>query len=271
LSEAEAPVVSKNSPLVSPEEEVPVVLPLQNEGPSRFDADAFTGSGPGSVSASSPGDRPALLAQISAPVAGNVPLSSEGTESDPESFIETTDSGFWLEKAPLNDVFQHLARLANLQYFHNSSLDTPEFVVTGELRDGDPVLQMQEVSLMFGLTIHSTDKTVYAFNSQQLARLPQEAVRYQLKYLRPDDMEQTKIILQPFLTPGTGILEFETKTNTLVISDNEKQVKRLLAFLEEIDQPKQQIAIETRILRVSSDSKNRIGVDWSSVLGDNGT
>ena len=270
LSEAEAPVVSKNSPLVSPEEEVPVVLPLQNEGPSRFDAGAFTGSGPGSVSATSPGDRPALLAQISAPVAGNVPLSSEATDSDPESFIETTDSGFWLEKAPLNDVFQHLARLANLQYFHNSSLDTPEFVVTGELRDGDPVLQMQEVSLMFGLTIHSTDKTVYAFNSQQLARLPQEAVRYQLKYLRPDDMEQTKIILQPFLTPGTGILEFETKTNTLVISDNEKQVKRLLAFLEEIDQPKQQIAIETRILRISTSSRNLVGVDWSSVLGDGG-
>jgi len=197
-------------------------------------------------------------------------LSSVGTDGNPVSFIETTDSGFWLEKAPLNDVFQHLARLANLQYFHNSSLDTPEFVVTGELREGDPVHQMQEVSLMFGLTIHTTDKTVYAFNSQQLARLPQEAVRYQLKYLRPDDMEQTKIILQPFLTPGTGILEFETKTNTLVISDNEKQVKRLLAFLEEIDQPKQQIAIETRILRISTSSRNLVGVDWSSVLGNEG-
>lgn len=253
---------------VPPPGEAPEVLPFQLQAPSQPDGGAFTGSRPGSFSGDSSGDDRFLLAQMSAP-AGDTP-SSERSGVTTEGLIETTDSGFWLEKAPLNDVFQHLARLANLQYFHNSSLDTPEFVVTGELREGDPVLQMQEVGLMFGLTIHSTEKTVYAFNSQQLARLPQEAVRYQLKYLRPDDMEQTKIILQPFLTPGTGILEFETKTNTLVISDNEKQVKRLLAFLEEIDQPKQQIAIETRILRISTSSRNLVGVDWSSVLGNEG-
>ncbi len=270
LPQERAVAASNQSPPGSPSGEVPVVLPLQNEGPSPTDGGAFTGSRPDSLSGNSSGDGRILLTQISAPVGDTVPLSSEGSDSGTEGFIETTDSGFWLEKAPLNDVFQHLARLGNLQYFHNSSLDTPEFVVTGELRDGDPVLQMQEVGLMFGLTIHATEKTVYAFNSQQLARMPQEAVRYQLKYLRPDDMEQTKIILQPFLTPGTGILEFETKTNTLVISDNEKQVKRLLAFLEEIDQPKQQIAIETRILRISTSSRNLVGVDWSSVLGNEG-
>lgn len=251
-----------------PPGEAPDFLPLEAQDPSQPAGEVVTASRPDSFSGDSPGGHRLLLAQISAP-AGDTPLS-EPSGGATESFIETTDSGFWLEKAPLNDVFQHLARLANLQYFHNSSLETPEFVVTGELRDGDPVQQMQEVGLMFGLTIHSTEKTVYAFNSQQLARLPQEAVRYQLKYLRPDDMEQTKIILQPFLTPGTGILEFETKTNTLVISDNEKQVKRLLAFLEEIDQPKQQIAIETRILRISTSSRNLVGVDWSSVLGSEG-
>jgi len=270
LSERLEAAASNLSLVGSPLESVSLVLPLQNQGASRFEAGTFDGSTPESISASSLGGDSVLFAQISAPVGDTVPLSSEGSDSGTEGFIETTDSGFWLEKAPLNDVFQHLARLGNLQYFHNSSLDTPEFVVTGELRDGDPFLQIQEVGLMFGLTIHATEKTVYAFNSQQLARLPQEAVRYQLKYLRPDDMEQTKIILQPFLTPGTGILEFETKTNTLVISDNEKQVKRLLAFLEEIDQPKQQIAIETRILRISTSSRNLVGVDWSSVLGNEG-
>ena len=270
LSEGVEGNVSNSLPPGLPLESVPAVHPLRNEGSSRDEVGTFTDSPTNSDSGNSPGDHPLLLAQVSTSARDTVPLSTESSSNTTETFIETTESGFWLEKAPLNDVFQHLARLADLQYFHNSSLDTPEFVVTGELRDGDPVTQMQEVGLMFGLTIHSTDNTVYVFNSQQLAHLPQEAVRYQLKYLRPDDMEQTKIILQPFLTPGTGILEFETKTNTLVISDNEKQVKRLLAFLEEIDQPKQQIAIETRILRISTSSRNLVGVDWSSILGNEG-
>lgn len=187
------------------------------------------------------------------------------------SIIEETPDGFWLRSAKLNDVFQHLAQIGNFQYFHNTELDGPNFVVTGQLMNGNPVEQMEEIALMFGVTIHQKGNTVYALNSAQLSQLPTEPFRYQLKYLRPKDIEQIKIILQPFLTPGSGIIEFEPKTNTLIVMDNARKIEALSTFLEQIDLPKQQIAIETRILRVSSSSANRVGVDWSSVLGKNGT
>lgn len=186
------------------------------------------------------------------------------------SLIEETAGGFWLKSAKLNDVFQHLAQLGNMQYFHNTEIEGPNFVVTGQLMDDDPVKQMEELALMYGITIHQKGNTVYALNSSQLSQLPTEPFRYQLKYLRPKDIEQIKLILQPFLTTGSGIIEYETKTNTLIVMDNERKLDALALFLEQIDQPKQQIAIETRILRVTSDSKNQIGVDWSSVLGDEG-
>jgi type II secretory pathway component GspD/PulD (secretin) len=134
--------------------------------------------------------------------------------------------------------------------------------------DDDPVKQMEELALMYGITIHQKGNTVYALNSAQLSQLPTEPFRYQLKYLRPKDIEQIKLILQPFLTPGSGIIEYETKTNTLIVMDNTRKLDALAVFLDQIDQPKQQIAIETRILRVSSSSRNRIGVDWNSVLGE---
>lgn len=195
--------------------------------------------------------------------------AADGKEQPP-SIIEENANGFWLKSAKLNDVFQHLAQLGNFQYFHNTEIEGPTFVVTGQLMDDDPVKQMEELALMYGITIHQKGNTVYALTSAQLSQLPTEPFRYQLKYLRPKDIEQIKLILQPFLTPGSGIIEYESKTNTLIVMDNTRKLDALAVFLDQIDQPKQQIAIETRILRVTSDSKNQIGVDWSSVLGDNG-
>ncbi|MGB0152389.1 MAG: hypothetical protein ACPGFB_00045 [Verrucomicrobiales bacterium] len=188
----------------------------------------------------------------------------------PAPLIEANPSGFWLREAKLNDVFQHLSQLGNYQYFHNSELDGPSFIVTGQLMDDDPIKQMEELALMYGVTIHTKGNTVYALNSVQLTQLPTEPFRYHLKYLRPSDIEQIKMILQPFLTPGAGIIEYESKTNTLIVMDNSRRLDALALFLDEIDQPRQQVAIETRILRVRSGSRNQIGVDWSSVLGGTG-
>ncbi len=196
--------------------------------------------------------------------------ATESVSGEPASIIEETPTGFWLREAKLNDVFQHLTQLGNYQYFHNAELEGPSFIVTGQLMDDDPIVQMEELALMYGVTIHKQGNTIYAFNSAQLSQLPTEPFRYQLKYLRPSDIEQIKMILAPFLTPGSGIIEYESKTNTLIVMDNTRRLDALALFLSQIDQPKQQVAIETRILRVTSGSANRIGVDWSSVLGETG-
>lgn len=201
-------------------------------------------------------------------VTGGSEEAGTGEGEEQPSIIEETPDGFWLKSAKLNDVFQHLAQIANMQFFHNTEIDGPTYVVTGQLMNDDPIRQMEELALMYGVTIHQKGNTVYALTSSQLSQLPTEPFRYQLNYLRPKDIEQIKLILQPFLTPGSGIIEYETKTNTLIVMDNSRKLDALAVFLDQIDQPRQQIAIETRILRVKSNSSNRIGVDWSSVLGD---
>ncbi len=208
----------------------------------------------------------AATAKVTDTVSGGGAPAADGAEQP--SIIEETPNGFWLKSAKLNDVFQHLAQLANMQYFHNTEIDAPNFVVTGQLMNDDPVNQMEELALMYGITIHQKGNTVYALNTAQLSQLPTEPFRYQLKYLRPKDIEQIKLILQPFLTTGSGIIEFESKTNTLIVMDNSRKLDALAVFLDQIDQPKQQIAIETRILRITSSSRNRIGVDWNSVFGE---
>jgi len=181
-----------------------------------------------------------------------------------------SEGGFWLRGARLNDVFQYLAQRGKFQFFHNSELEAPNFIVTGHLNDGDPFSQMEELGLMYGVTVYKKGNTVYAMNESQMAQLPTKPFQYSLKYLRanPEDTAQLRTILQPVLTPGTGLIEFESKTNTLIVIDNERRIEMVKSILAELDKPKQQIAIETRILRVTSSSRNRIGVDWSTVLGD---
>lgn len=205
-----------------------------------------------------------LVDQVTEAVGGDVP----GDEVANQPTMGEEDGGFWLRAARLNDVFQYLARLADLQYFHNADLDASNYVVTGHLSDGDPIKQMEELGLMYGITIHQKGSTIYAMTPAQLSTLPTKPYYYQLKYLRPSDIEQIKGILLPLMTPGAGSVDYESKTNTLVFIDNETRIENVREILMQLDKPKQQIAIETRILRVKSGSRNQIGVDWESVLGD---
>ena len=92
--------------------------------------------------------------------------------------------GYWVEAAPLNEVFQYLARKADVQYFYNNNIATPEYQLTGHLRFDDPVQQMDDVALVFGLTVYRQGSTVFAMTEQQLAKLPMEVMSYPLKYLR---------------------------------------------------------------------------------------
>ncbi len=211
------------------------------------------------------GDKPATPA-------GGVPAATDGSDPmDPMEAIDgNAEEGFFIRGAQLNDVFQFLAKSAGLNYFHNAELAAPSYVVTGHLQDGEPLGQMEELGLMYGITIHQKGKTVYAMTEGQLSQLPTKPFQYHMKYLRPADIEQIKAILQPILTPGRGTVDYETKTNTLIVIDNEQKVEALKEILEQLDQPKRQVAIEMRILRVTSGSRNRIGVDWSSVLGEEG-
>ena len=105
---------------------------------------------------------------------------------------------------------------------------------------------------MYGLSLHVKGNTIYALTQAQLAQLPSVEFHYQLRYLRPTDMEQIKELIKPMLSPGTGIVNFEPKTNTIIIIDSAHRIEQARDLLHSIDKAKGQIIIETKILRVNS-------------------
>ncbi|GAA5131409.1 hypothetical protein JIN84_06690 [Luteolibacter yonseiensis] len=190
---------------------------------------------------------------------------------DPKQEMLQSDEGIIIKDAGLNDTFQFLAKSADRQYFHNSKISGPEFLVTGHLNNGNPLQQMEELAFMYGLSLHTKGDTIYALTQAQLAQLPSTEFHYQLRYLRPTDMEQIKELIKPMLTPGTGIVNFEPKTNTIIIIDSAHRIEQARNLLHGIDKAKGQIIVETKILRVNSTAAERTGVNWATSLGRDGT
>lgn len=185
--------------------------------------------------------------------------------------MQKSDEGFIIKDAGLNDIFQFLAKSAGRQYFHNTKIGGPEYLVTGHLNDGDPLQQMEELAFQYGLSLHTKGSTIYALTQAQLSQLPSAEFHYQLRYLRPTDIEQIKDLIKPMLSPGTGIVNFEPKTNTIIIIDSAHRIEQARGLLHGIDKVQGQIIVETKILRVNTSAAERTGIDWTNSLGADGT
>ena len=70
------------------------------------------------------------------------------------------EEGYWIDSAPINEVFQYLARSAGLQYFFNNDLAAPQYNVTGHLKLDNPRQQMEELAVAFGLTLYQQQSTI---------------------------------------------------------------------------------------------------------------
>lgn len=176
-------------------------------------------------------------------------------------------SGYRLKDYPVNDLFQYLARLAGKQYFQNPSL--AGLTISGQMMDGDPLKRMQEVAFQFGISLYEKGSTIYAMPVSEVANMPQRQAEFKLRYLR-SDQGKLKELLAPYLTKGSGTADFEDKTNTLIINDNEPAISRIRDFLARVDVPQRQVTIQVRIFRVTVESGREWGVSWASTLGKNG-
>lgn len=202
---------------------------------------------------------------------GEVPAGAPfGPLEQQKQEMQKSDEGFIIKDAALNDIFQYLAKSAGRQYFHNTKIAGPDYLVTGHLNDGNPLQQMEELAFMYGLSLHTKGNTIYALTQAQLSQLPSQEFHYQLKYLRPTDMEQILLLVKPMLSPGTGIVNFEPKTSTIVIIDSAHRIEQVREMLHGIDKSKGQIIVETKILRVNSNVGQRTGVNWVTSLGSQG-
>lgn len=175
--------------------------------------------------------------------------------------------GSFLVNKTLNDWFMILAGKAGYSYYDNSAIT--DITIQGRNLGNNPLQQMKEICLMYGLTLYTKGDTIYALTSEQVASLPKKEFIYQLQYLRGTseaDATQLTELIKPSLSGG-GSVFFEPKTYTLVIRDNDYAIESIQNMLEVLDRPKGQVAITVRILRLNGNASKGFGIDWSQTLG----
>ncbi|AKO40772.1 secretin [[Haemophilus] ducreyi] len=59
-----------------------------------------------------------------------------------------------------------------------------------------------------------------------------------------------------------GYLYFDERSNSLIIKDSPDSMKHILALIKNLDKPTEQIAIEARIVTISSQDLQELGVRW---------
>ena len=84
-----------------------------------------------------------------------------------------------------------------------------------------------------------------------------------LKFL---DAKNLKPALENMLSVY-GTIAVDSKSNSLIISDSEKNLKKIVEEIRKVDKTPQQIVIEVVILDVQLDDETQIGVNWD-ILSD---
>jgi type IV pilus assembly protein PilQ len=72
----------------------------------------------------------------------------------------------------------------------------------------------------------------------------------------------TKLLEDARLVSERGTVEFEERTNMVIIKDLPKNIEEMQVLVAELDQPEPQVEIEAKILRTNRDTAQALGVQW---------
>ncbi|UKH17749.1 type IV pilus secretin PilQ [Actinobacillus pleuropneumoniae] len=67
-----------------------------------------------------------------------------------------------------------------------------------------------------------------------------------------------------------GYLHFDDRSNSLIIKDSPESMKNIVQLIRNLDKPTEQIAIEARIVTISSENLQELGVRWGIFAPTNG-
>jgi type II secretory pathway component GspD/PulD (secretin) len=166
------------------------------------------------------------------------------------------------DNAEANLLLGALAKKAGLQFIPNPDLDN--LTISARIRVSEPRQTIDDIATHYGWLAYDNGSSLFVRTAEQMSALPTRAIAYPLRYLRQNDVEA---LLTPLLTPGSGQVRLESKTNTVLIRDNDFALRNIEAYLKKIDRAKASVNIQSTIFRIVDSDNPRYGIDWSQTLG----
>ena len=107
-----------------------------------------------------------------------------------------------------------------------------------------------------------TDETKALVDLRNAEEAAPELVTRRLRLNYSAAVDIAKLLKDAQLVSGRGSVEFEERTNMLILKDLPKNIDEIQALVSELDRPEPQVEIEARIVQANRDTARAIGVQW---------
>ena len=93
--------------------------------------------------------------------------------------------------------------------------------------------------------------------------IPKETKVFNINYAKADDLAKT---IGPMLTKDIGSIEYDTRSNTLVVMDIAPKIEEIGAMIAALDHVDKEVFIETKIVQIALGDQYQMGVNWDKVI-----
>ncbi|MGC6405529.1 type IV pilus secretin PilQ [Bisgaard Taxon 45] len=170
-----------------------------------------------------------------------------------------------LKQAPLVEVLQQLALVQHQDLLIDDHLDG---TLSLQLKQTTFEQFLQSVAKMKQLELHKDGKSYYLSpasvlpQNESVHQTPLMTSTIKLDFAKVADVVKSLTSGQGSLLSVGGSLSFDERTNLLLIQDDPQSVQRIKRLVTEMDKPIEQIAIEARIVTMTDESLQELGVRW---------
>ena len=86
---------------------------------------------------------------------------------------------------------------------------------------------------------------------------------FNINYAKADDLAKT---IGPMLTKDVGSIEFDTRSNTLVVMDIPPKVDEIGKMIGALDHKDKEVYIDAKIVQITLNNDYQMGVDWQKLI-----
>lgn len=99
----------------------------------------------------------------------------------------------------------------------------------------------------------------------QAVDVPQSTQVFDVSYAKVDEIAAT---VEKVLTPGVGQVEFDVRSNKLIVMDTVAKINEIAEMMIHLDRKEKEVLVDARIVQVTLTDGFRMGIDWDQLLPD---
>lgn len=158
--------------------------------------------------------------------------------------------------APIRDVLRTISYKVGVNILPAAEVTGN---VTARLVNVHWKVALESVLRSIGYTFVEEDGIIRVDTIEKIQREEIKTKVFTLNYIDAERMQET---IAPVLTPEVGRVSINTATNSIIISDNPRVLRKVEDIIASLDVRTPQILIEAKIVKLSMEAAKEIGSEW---------